>query len=382
METSQGATPTATTTAPVAPSITPSFSTFAELEAAVSGKPDLPKATEPEEVRELPDDPRAAKEAILKELKGEDEEVAVKESPKDKASVKGKESEKAKVRTFKFKHGESEYDLSPEATLTVKVDGKEEPAKLQDLIDNYSGKTNWSRKYQELHQERTSLQDVVNKLHSEFVEKGDPFTAIEVLAEAIGADPLKVRKDLTQGLLKQADALASLSPEEREVAQLREELTWRQRREESERSKAETQKVTADLNARLEKVQETHGYTREQLAKAYADVKDHVPQDQLTPEFLGDYLKFQETRTGVTSLLDEVEAEFDSKESKFAAIEKLEKVLRLYPDMSLSELREYAAEAWGSKAAKNISRKLKKARPTNTARSEERAKEPILFEDL
>ena len=378
MDTSQGATPTATTTAPVAPT----FSTFAELDAAVSAKPELPKPAEPEEVRELPDDPKAAKEAILKELKGEDEEEAVQESPKQKASPKNKETDKAKVRTFKFKHGESEFDLSPESTLTVKVDGKEEPAKLQDLIDNYSGKVNWSRKYQELHQERTSLQDVVNKLHSEFVEKGDPFTAIEVLAEAIGADPLKVRKDLTQGLLKQADALASLSPEEREVAQLREELTWRQRREESERTKAETQKVQSELNARLEKVQETHGFTREQLAKAYSEVKDHVPEDQLTPEFLGDYLKFQQTRSGVTSLLDEVEAEFDSKESKFAAIEKLEKVLRLYPDMSLSELRDYAAEAWGSKAAKNISRKLKKTRPTNTARSEERAKEPITFDDL
>lgn len=379
MDNSQGATPTATTTAPVA---TPSFSSFAELDAVVGARPELPKTPEPEETREIPEDPREAKEAILKELKGEDVEEAIGKGAKDKPTTKGKEGDKSKVRTLKFKHGESEVDLSPESMVTVKVDGKEETAKLQDLIDNYSGKTNWSRKYQELHQERTSLQDVVNRLHTEFVQKGDPFTAIEVLAEAIGADPLKVRKDLTQGLLQQADSLASLSPEEREVAQLKEELSWRQRREESERTKAETQKVQSELAARLDKVQETHGYTREQLAKAYADVKGHVPEDQLTPEFLGDYLKFQETRAGVTGMLDEVEAEFDTKESKFAAIEKLEKVLRLYPDMSLSELRDYAAEAWGSKAAKNISKKLKKTRLTNTARSEERTKEPITFEDI
>jgi uncharacterized membrane protein len=379
METSQGAQPTATTTAPVA---TPVFASFSDLEAAMSAKPETPEAKEPETPKELPEDPKEAKEAILKELKGEDEKEAVEKDAKDKPGTKAKETDKNKVRTFKFKHGESEFDLSPESMVDVKVDGKLESHKLQDLIDNFSAKTNWSRKYQELHQERTSLQDVVNRLHNEFVQKGDPFTAIEVLAEAIGADPLKVRKELTQGLLKQADSLASLSPEEREVAQLREELNWRQRREESERTKAETQKVTADLNARLDKVQETFGYTREQLAKAYEDVKDHVPKDQLTPEFLGDYLKFQETRAGVTGLLDEVEAEFDSREQKQGAIEKLEKVLRLYPDMTLSELRDYAAEAWGSKAAKNISKKLKKTRPTNTARSEERAKEPLTFDDI
>ncbi len=377
METSQGATPTATTTAPVAQS----FTSFDELDARIESKPEIPKP-EPVTPKELPEDPEDAKEAILKELKGEDEQVTVSKDGKKGHSDKGKDGDKSKVRTFKFKHGESESDLNPEATVEIKVDGKLETHKLQDLIDNFSGKTNWSRKYQELAQERTSLQDMVNRLHTEFVQKGDPFTAIEVLAEAIGADPLKVRKDLTAGLLKQADALASLSPEEREVAQLKEELNWRQRREESERAKIEQQKITADLTGRLDKVQETYGVTREDLAKAYAEVKDHVPEAELTPEFLGDYVKYKQTRAGVTGLLDEVEAEFESQTEKVKAIEKLEKVLRLYPEMSLTELRDYAAEAYGSKSAKNISRKLKKAKPTSTARPAERVKEPITFDDL
>lgn len=378
MENSQGAMPTATTdTAAVAPS----FTMFAELDAKIESKPDLPKQKE-ETPRELPDDPKDAKEAILKELKGEDVEVAEPKGPAKQDAKKSKDSKESKVRTFKFKQGDSDVDLNPESTVEIKVDGKLETHKLQDLVDNFAGKTNWSRKYQELAAERTSLQDVVNRLHTEFVQKGDPFTAIEVLAEAIGADPLKVRKELTQGLLKQADTLASLSPEEREVAQLKEELSWRQKKEESERTRAEQTKVVADLNQRLDKVQETHGYTREQLAAAYEEVKGHVPEDQLTPEFLGDYVKFKETRSGVTGLLDEVEAEFETSSAKQTAIEKLEKVLRLYPEMSISELRDYAAEAFGSKSAKSLSRKLKKTRPTNTARLEERSKEPITFDDI
>lgn len=383
METSQAGTPAATPNTPevAAPQ---TFTNFAELEALASASERF-KAPPPEEPKEEPEadtekaeakNPEELKDAILAELKGEPKAPA-----KDPKKSKDAEA-KTKEKLFKFTHKDTAADVRPEATVEVKVDGKMEQVKLQDLVDNWSGKTNLSRKYQELADEKRGLQEVVNNLHTEFVTKGDPFRAIEVLAEAIGADPLKVRKELTEGLLKQVDSFASLSPEEREVAKLKEELSWRQRREESERARSETRKVQSELTARIEKVQETHGLTREQLVEAYNEVKDHVPQDQLTPEFLGEYVKFKGTRSGIENLLTESEAEFGSSAERQQAIEKLEKVLKLYPEMSLSELRDYAVEAYGSKQAKNLSRKIKKARPTDTARPEDRRKEPITFDDL
>ena len=380
-----------------APATTPSAApvSFADIQSILTPKMPVPDTKEPEPVVsppiETPDtdeEPLAAKPAkedLVKELrnlkKKTDEKGAKTDAPQPKPE-----------RTFKVAHGDQSFDVKPDAKLSVKVDGKEEEVKFQDLVDNYSGKTNWSRKFQEVAQEKKGLQETINTLYDSFVTKGDALGGIEVLVDALGGNPIEVRQQVTETLLKQMDSLASLSPEEREMAKLRDELSYRKQRDELERTKSQQAKVVADLKARLETVQKTFGLTEEQLVQTYDELKQlNVTDAQIeaNPEVLGEYhrakekqIKERETDTGVTQMLKDIDAEFESDEERTEATGKLKKAMELYPDMTLTELKDYAIEAYGSRSSKNLARKLKRSQPTNTAKPVERTREPINFDDL
>jgi len=354
------------------------------LTPQVEEAPEVPETPAiPEPVKEeTPEEPKAAKpdrDSLVKDLQ-EGKEKAAKPDP-----AKAKPE-----RVFKVKLGEALTDLKPEATMTVKVDGKEETVKIQDLVDNYSGKTNWSRKYQQLSEEKKTLQETVNQLYDNFVAKGDAMTGIEVLVEALGGNPLEVRQKVTDTLLKQIDSYANLSPEEREAAKLRDELSYRRKKEETEKVKTQHQAEIQQLQGRLEAVMKTHGLTEEQLAQTYEELKSlNVPLEQLTPELLGDYhkqkqeqVKTKELDDGISAMLKDIEAEFESDEAKSEATQRLKKVMQVHPEMTLTELKDAALEVYGSKAAKNLARKLKKAQPTPTNKAPDRVREPITFSDL
>ncbi len=320
-----------------------------------------------------------AKEDILAALKG----VKKPTEPEKKGEVKTQEVKNERV--FKLKQGEEELSLKPDAVTKVKVDGKEVEIKLQELVDNYSGKTNWSKKYQDLAEDKKALQESINGLYDKLVKQGDALGAIEVLAEALGGNPLEARKQVKATLIKQLENLASLSPEEREVVDMKEELSWHKRQKESERATSELQAKRAELQTKVDKVQETYGLTTEDLVKTYEELRSlDVSEADLeaNPDLIGQYHKAKQTRSGIDGLLKEIEADFESEPARTDAVERLAKVMQLYPDMTLTELRDYALEAYGSKQAKNISRKLKKSQPVSTVRTAERKREPVNFDDI
>lgn len=383
-------------TAPAAGGSAPSVASFFTELGGTSPTPVMPttEATTQEQMIPEESEPKVeakpeakdhktedAKEEILAALKGK-----AKEDPKADASKDVKKATDAKVeRLFSVKQGEDSINLKPDGLLKVKVDGKEVDVKVQDLVDNYSGKTNWSKKYQDLAEDKKAMQDSINTLYDRLVKQGDALGAIEVLAEALGADPLTTRKQIKTTLVKQLQEFASLSPEEQRLRELQEELSWHKQQKESERALGEVKAKQAALKSQLDKVQETYGLSTEQLVATYEELRalDVAEADlEKNPDLIGQYHKAKQTRAGIEDILKEAEAEFETEPAKLDAIERLTKVMQLYPDMTLTELRDYALEAYGSKAAKNLSRKLKKTQPTSTMKTPERAREPLTFDDL
>ncbi len=321
-----------------------------------------------------------AKEDILATLKGKPKDEPKADPKAAKAPTDGKPE-----RTFSVRQGDDTLSIKPDGVMKVKVDGKEMDVKFQDLVDNYSGKTNWSKKHQDLAEDKKAMQDSVNMLYDRLVKQGDALGAIEVLAEALGADPLATRKQIKTTLVKQLQEFASLSPEEQALRELKEELSWHKQQKESERVLGEAKAQQAALKSRLDKVQETYGLSTEQMVATYEELKSLNVSDadmESNPDLIGQYHKAKETRAGIEAILTEAQAEFETEPARLDAVERLTKVMQLYPDMTLTELRDYALEAYGSKAAKNLSRKLKKAQPASTSKAPERTREPVTFDDL
>ena len=66
--------------------------------------------------------------------------------------------EKKDVKNLRMKMGEELFNVASDATFKVKVDGKSEEVPLQELINNYSGKTAWDKKFTEIGKEKKEVQ--------------------------------------------------------------------------------------------------------------------------------------------------------------------------------------------------------------------------------
>jgi len=161
---------------------------------------------------------------IEKKAKKQDKELDDDEPPKvDKTKVKdGEEDPDApKIKTLKMKNGDEDLEVPSGAKIKVKVAGKEEDVDLQTLVNEYSGKTNWGRKFQELDTERKTfqaerqdLQSGIDELFDLAVTKNQPMDAVQMLSEMLGGDGIKTVTDLRERMFKEFEEYSKLTPEQ------------------------------------------------------------------------------------------------------------------------------------------------------------------------
>lgn len=320
-------------------------------------------------------------------------------------------------KTFKVQVGDQAIDLRGDGSIQLPVNGKLETFKVQDLINEFSGKTDWSRKYQDLanekkafgterqglEQDKVQLKETVTHIYKTFMDDTDPQAAIEGLAEAMGANApyqtwVTFRNqvfDAHQDAIK--DLATALGHENPDLVwkEFKEKLLPRKdvegenksfkRREETQRTMTEKTAAVQDIRGRIDKVCETYKVSLEELNAVYQDclkTGKFKPED-LTPEKLGDAYREFNDREMVNGVLASLGAELDNRET---AHRELSKVRAQNPDLTKEDLKEIAQEVFGNKTAKSLSRKVKKAEPTRAklppSRSSNQSSVPISFDDL
>lgn len=364
-----------------------SFASFDELESVgvstqtryensdgVDNKSEKPAKEEPKE------EPEAEKpEGEEKPL----EKIA--KAAKDK-KLADEKAQADKIKTIKYKVGDKEEALPVDATVEVSVRGKKEYVKLSDLTAEFSGKTDWNRKYSELNKDKqeftkqqTILQGYVNELYDTMIEKKDAEGAIMLLAEAMGGNPVQVVTEFKKQLMAQLDAWSQLTPEERKVKELEEQIALRQRQEESIAKSRAAQKETSEVEARTMAVIDKYGMDREKFVSYYQELKGKIPDDKLTPERIGEYHQALERWDALSYTLDEINS--DLGEKKDAAVEELLDLWSKHSDFTVQDIKEIAVEVYGSKGSKNLARKLKKSQPAQTSKPP-KTDNPVSWEEI
>jgi len=175
---------------------------------------------------------KAAKEEAEEEEESEEseednEEVAAKEDEES-----GKDKEKKDVKNLRMKMGDELFNVASDATFKVKVDGKTEEVPLQELINNYSGKTAWDKKFTELGKEKKNFQfeyqtlnnqkkvltdHVTNALKPLKDPNGNPLDSLLYLVEMSGEDPYNAYRRIMETNLDELGKLLDMSETEREL---------------------------------------------------------------------------------------------------------------------------------------------------------------------
>lgn len=353
------------------------------------------------------DTPPEAKTKRTKDKDKEESEVSESKDKKTKGGKDGKESDEEKseeeevkeketddkvekpVKTVKIKNGDSDLELRSDGLVTVNVNGKPEQTTVQELLDNYSGKTNWGRRFQKLGEQEAALksaqkdfESLTLRLHQEGVKNKDPISTMNILGEVMGWDMDQFWQQTTSYVSKRIEELSNLTPEERRAFEAEERLKKYEQRDKQQAETKKYESAMSDLEKRVETVMESLGLNMQEFEAAYRKAVNDGVDPNISPEDFGKYYKESETKYALVDLVTEV-ANGYSEDEVYDAVSDLWSVVEKNPDLSEEDIREIAVEVYGNKAAKNLTRKLQKAKPLDTAKvSPERRADPISFDDL
>ena len=191
-----------------------------------------------EEMSKLKGDDEGAKSSDeTQELSKDDEqEQEAKADDEENEEADGDESDEESVdkKFFKAKVGEKEVDLDEDTMIPVKIDGKVEYFSARDLVNDFSGKTNWNRKYSEFdlekknHEALVSESKVIKHERESFLEnfsntlkEEGAFEALKKNLDHFGVDKYTFMKGLRDAYIPQVEEYIYMTPEEREAVDLK-----------------------------------------------------------------------------------------------------------------------------------------------------------------
>lgn len=335
-------------------------------------------------------EPKEAKNKENESDKEDKEKEPESEKDEDKdAETKDVEKPKPKGKIYKVQGKDGDLEIEEGAEFEVKIDGKQEKANLRQLLDNYSGTKHLQRELTKFRQEQKSFQDerdnvysYMTELKDSLLEKKDFPGFVTAVAQVFGADPVEANTIAQEMLKGEIEKYVDLDPEQRAIKAQQEKLAYLERvqrqQTEARQAKIEQQRTVQEMESRARAVLEKTGMDEESFVRLYKELEKTTPLEELTPERVGEAF-VAETQTeqekkltdDLTQMLSEVNKGLDEA-TQSKAIEELKTIQKQNPELGLKQLQEIAVEVYGSKAAKNLSRKVKKARanPVSTAKPE------------
>jgi len=317
------------------------------------------------------------KKSAIENLEDDEDEDKSDEKPKEEKKVAEKEDEKKEeipVKTgdkpgpvsgkslrLKDENGTA-TDVSEDATVKVKVNGRNEFVPLKELRDNYSGKVAWENKFNEIKEEKSQVETKSKQFETErnqivshltkiadMLDSDDknPLEALHYLVDITGRDTLQFSKKVMEYLSEEVHNLDSMDDVERQ-------LYWKNKEVDTIRSnqaaRAENLKNTEAEKERITKIdqlRESHGVTENDFVKSHRELKELGYDDkQITPEAIVNYTVMKPHFEKAESLVEPYEQDLGDSEIE-TLISTVANTMRNYPRISEQKALEVALESLG-----------------------------------
>lgn len=232
----------------------------------------------------------------------EEEEIEVKEEEK-------KEEEEKPKSKLRMKMGNDLYNVTSDATFKVKVDGEMLDVPVQDLINNYSGKTAWDKKFTEIGKEKKNLEyekatlikqreGIINHINSAINPlkdpNGNPLDSLLYLVELSGEDPYNAYRRIMESNLDELSNLLDMSEVERELYfhKKKDELYSNVSKKRQEKSQKE--QVFNQTLQKVDSLRQSYNVSEEQFVDASDELEElygssGLDVNDITDEAIVDY---------------------------------------------------------------------------------------------
>lgn len=320
-----------------------------------------------------------------KESKGREDKSAAGRDDDDSAEKEKPES-KPKPKVHKFRSGEDEHALGGDSVVSVVVDGKKEEVPLQELINNYSGKVGYDRKFSELAAEKKAHEKTVAAMDSmvkNLFEKAqkNPEDAWDFLAELTGKDPVEFKADLLRKQRAEALRLAEMSDEDFEKYLKDASLSWRERRLERKDSETKAAREQAEREQKTAEMRKQYGISDDRYESAHKIAKDYLKGQEPTPDQV---LYAERYITALETIRESVPA-LESHDKFDNIVEDIVQDMLRHPSMTRDKLQALLLETWGEdkSALKRLSEKIRRdPEAEELPRGREKKSEAVFFSDL
>lgn len=241
----------------------------------------------------------------------DEEEVKSPKSEKDEEEEESEEKkeEKKENKKLRMRMGDELFNVDSDASFKVKIDGKLEDVPLQELINNFSGKTAWDKKFTEIGKEKkiletevrqfqTQKQELTNHMSkiSEIIkdEAKNPLDALMYIAELSNQDPYVMYRRMVESNFDEVSKLLDMNETERELylVKKKDELhtsVARKRQEQQLKEQSFNQTVQ-----RVNQLRQSFNVSEDDFLDASDELEEihknaGLDLNKITPEYIVDY---------------------------------------------------------------------------------------------
>ena len=381
---------------------------FDELESALDAK-----STQEEEKPEKPEDTSPTNEDTTQAEEPEEEETPPdkKEDDQEPEKVSVPDETRQEVRTVKTKYDGEEMELYGDLTIPTKVAGKTEQVALSELMDNYSGKVDYNRKYGELGSQKADLQKQVDEHTSQVEEmqnlvgqmleatQDNPLKLFDVISEIHDVDPVKLKMEAIRSQVQAVAGIAKMDDTERERWFKEQELKFREEHLTSKENRGNAQKATEAQRSHESQVREQYHVNDESYSQAYELTKNYKEDQNLegkpTPEEVVQVHRHLMAEDAILATRKDWAEELQQgnnadRETLSHYVSQLRDIALKNPEFDQADLEDIINNSVGvasqQSSAQNLGRKVMKTQPAPkenvSGMKGRKSKKPITFDDL
>lgn len=276
---------------------------------------------------------------------------------------------------------EIELEALKNYEVPVTIDGQEIKVPVQELINNYSGKQAWDKRFNELSNARKEFETEMNEVDgylnqfAEHFEKGDVYSAMEQFASFANIPSFEMKHRLLSAFKDEYVRIASMGAEAYNKEYLQAENDYLKQSQQKESEKRQSEQAQRELNQKIESIQKNYGISAEEYQAAQSFLSERLAQDQelaskfpLTPENVAGYVIRYNTDLKTQALVKEVDA---SLLENGQLIDTLTDIAIQNPDLSQEDIKQMLVEQLEISKKKSTESRLaekvekKSVKPTN-----------------
>lgn len=309
-------------------------------------------------------------------IEGESESEEVEASAEEEEETTEEEEQIEEIKKLIAKYNDEETEIAANSIFKHKIDGEDVDVELQELLNNYSGKVSYDKKFQELAGRKKEFEEFKQNYDADIetiygvisgfrdsMKNNDGLGALQHFANFAGMKPYEFQEALMQSLTPEIVRRANMSEEQLQQEKLQAENNYLRQTQESEQARLEQQQIRQELELEIKQLQEAHNITEDEFNESYQTLIDTGYEGEIDPQAVAEFHVHYNAFSKADSILNQVSESLSDDQE---IVENLQKVIVENPSFDDNDLLDIVNEVYGdyvNSISKKVSKKVAKTAP-------------------